>query len=337
MNFQALLEPVPSTALFEEPDYFVWGGSPVCDEDGVCHLLYSRWPKSVGFWAWVSHSEIAHAVADTPAGPFRPAGVALPARGPGWWDGLCTHNPTVHCFDGLYYLYYMGNTGDRRLTEDLNWSHRNRQRIGVAVARHPAGPWERFDLPLIDVTGESDAPDSLCVSNPSVTRRPDGRYLMVYKAVGRQRPLPFGGPVVHLTASGDTPTGPFRKSYQPVFTTGDSDFPAEDPCIWYQEEDAKYYAIVKDMHGVFTRAGKSLALFASDDGRDWRLPANALVSDLSFMLSDGTRLQVEALERPQVLLANGRPISLSCAVAHDAIRTRTYNIQRPLRAADNGI
>lgn len=38
-------------------------------------------------------------------------------------------------------------------------------------------------------------------------------------------------------------------------------FPAEDPYVGYQESSDSYYAIVKDMHGVFTRAGESLALF----------------------------------------------------------------------------
>ena len=48
-------------------------------------------------------------------------------------------------------------------------------------------------------------------SNPSVVVRPGGGMLMVYKAVGLKRALPFGGPVVHLVATSDHPTGPFTK------------------------------------------------------------------------------------------------------------------------------
>lgn len=33
-----------------------------------------------------------------------------------------------------YFLYYMGNYGDGAVTGALNWTHRNHQRIGVAVA-----------------------------------------------------------------------------------------------------------------------------------------------------------------------------------------------------------
>ena len=39
------MKPVPETAKFIDPDFFIWGHSMVQDEDGLCHLLYSRWPK----------------------------------------------------------------------------------------------------------------------------------------------------------------------------------------------------------------------------------------------------------------------------------------------------
>ena len=81
----------------------------VRDPKGSCHLFYSRWPRSKGFEAWVTHSEIAHAIAEKPSGPYEHVDVALPARGGDVWDGYCTHNPTVHTFNGNYYLYYMGN------------------------------------------------------------------------------------------------------------------------------------------------------------------------------------------------------------------------------------
>ncbi len=89
----------------------IWGASMVKGEDSLYHLFYSRWPKNLG-WAWVTHSEIAHAVSSSPFGPFEFKDVALSTRGAGFWDGLCTHNPNIHVFAGKYYLYYMGNTGD---------------------------------------------------------------------------------------------------------------------------------------------------------------------------------------------------------------------------------
>jgi len=326
MNFSSLMQPVPDRARFAEPGYFVWCGTMVRDGEGMCHLFYSRWREDYGFNAWVTHCEIARAVSRDPLGPYHPVDVVLPARGREYWDGLCTHNPTVKYFGGRYYLYYTGNTGDGLVTSGLNWVHRNNQRVGVAVADHPAGPWRRFDKPLIDTT--PDWYDALCCNNPSVTDRTGGGYLMVYKAVGDKGALPFGGPVVHVVATSDDPAGPFVKSPHPVFVKEGVQFPAEDPFIWNQQ--GMYYAIVKDMNGYFTGAGRSLALFESQDGFDWKAAPHPLVSGTEFRRENGGTQKLLALERPQVWFENGRPAVLFCAADDGGSPTHTFNVHIPL-------
>ena len=185
LNLSAMMKPSPETAKFYDPEFEIWGGSAVRGEDGKYHMFYSRWPRELSHWAWVTHSEIAHAVSDSPVGPWKHQDVALPARGNEYWDGSCTHNPTVLRHAGKYYIYYMGNRGNNKVEIPLNWEHRNNQRIGVAVADSPAGPWTRFDQPIIDVSSDPNAADALCVSNPSVAARPEGGFLMVYKAVAQ--------------------------------------------------------------------------------------------------------------------------------------------------------
>ncbi len=39
------MKPVPQTAKFIDPDFFIWGASMVQDKEGLCHLFYSRWPR----------------------------------------------------------------------------------------------------------------------------------------------------------------------------------------------------------------------------------------------------------------------------------------------------
>ncbi|MRR52863.1 MAG: hypothetical protein EG825_18490, partial [Rhodocyclaceae bacterium] len=163
-----MLQPAPATARFTHAEYNIWCGSAVKGEDGQYHLFYSRWPRALGHKAWVTHSEVAHAISDSPFGPWQHRDVALPARGTNYWDGSCTHNPTVLRFGRKFYLYYMGNYGDSIARAPLNWEHRNRQRIGVAVAETPNGPWQRFDRPVLDVSADTNAPDALVVNNPSV-------------------------------------------------------------------------------------------------------------------------------------------------------------------------
>lgn len=330
-DFAALVRPTPRSARFALPDYHVWCGSLVRGDDGACHLFYSRWPRELGHQAWVTHSEIAHAVGPTPLGPFVHRDVALPARGAGWWDGLCTHNPTIHRFDGRYYLYYMGNTGDGRATHpELNWVHRNHQRVGVAWADSPDGPWHRLDEPVVAPTpGWYDA---LMTSNPAICRRPDGSLLMVYKAVGDQGEPPFGGPVVHAVASADHPLGPFVKAPEPVFVKAGVHFVAEDPYIWCDGE--RYWALVKDNAGSFTGAGCSTALFTSADGCHWELARHPLAHSLVLRYDDGTEQTMARLERPQLLLdAHGRPEVLLFAAAA-AGEELSWNVQVPLAAGD---
>ncbi len=319
------LQPVPARSYFEDDDFYIWGASVVLTPNGVCHMIYARWARSLGHHAWVTHSELAHAVASNPLGPYTHQGVALFERGHDFWDGLCTHNPTVHAFDGKYYLYYMGTRGDSNPRE--YWDFRNRQRIGVAVADHPAGPWERFDHPLIECRPGQHA--AVCCANPSVTRGPCGKFLMIYKAVSDKNPAPFYGPVVHLAAIADKPTGPFVTQPGLVFDVEGVDFPAEDPFVWYQ--DGQYHAIVKDNRGYFTPHGMALVAFTSPDGLDWSLADEPFITTPRVTWEDGRTLGLLHLERPQLHLEDGKPKVLFCAADFDNERHHSVNIQIPLR------
>ncbi len=321
------LGPVGPQSLFADPDFYIWGATMTRTghggDGGACHLLYARWPRALGHDAWVTDSEIAHATADQPLGPYRHRSVVLPARGDAYWDGRCTHNPTVLAAGGRFYLYYMGTRGTASTEPGLNWSHRNQQRIGVAVADHPAGPWRRFDTPL--VTGPEG---TVCCANPTVTARPCGGFLMIYKAVRPDGDAPFYGPVVHHAATADHPEGPFTTLPGTVFDAADTDFPAEDPYIWCQ--DGRYYAVVKDMNGHFTGAGKSLAGFTSPDGLRWSPAPAPLVSPVQLRHADGSVQPLHALERPQVYLEHGRPAVLFCAADVNTHRDHSFNVHLPL-------
>jgi hypothetical protein len=325
---------VSRSSVFISEEFSHWGGSVVEGDDGQYHMFYSRWPKKLG-WSWVVDSEIAHAVSKNPFGPFEFKDVALPRRGREHWDGWCTHNPTVHKFGNKYYLYHMGNTGDGVLTgvpgkHKLNWGHRNNQRIGVAIADSPNGPWTRHDKPLIDVGSSDQAIDSLMTSNPSICQGPDGRFLMVYKGVGKEFPLPNGGPVVHCIATSDSPTGPFVKHNKPIFTFEGERFPAEDPYIWYQA--GKFRAIVKRIKHVKKKRVFSLVHYDSVDGFDWQPAKHHEITERKITWEDGTVEQFDHLERPQVLIENGKPIALYCAADnYDENRVRqSFNMQIPL-------
>lgn len=334
-NLSRWIQPLRETSIFSDPEYNIWCGSVVEGDDGKFHMFYSRWPRSTGHLAWVTHSEVARAVSDSPFGPFRHAEVVLPERDRKFWDGACTHNPTIVRIGAKFYLYYMGNTGDRESTRDLNWQHRNNQRIGVAVADRPEGPWTRFDKPLVDVSADPQAPDALATNNPTVIARPEGGVLMIYKAVAKRGALPFGGPVVHLAATSESPLGPFTKQPQQIFTGNGQFFAAEDPFMWH--DGKRYLAIVKDMGGYFTGLKPSLALFESENGlTNWHPAPTPLVSGLQVKRADGSLWKLTRLERPQLLLRDGKPVALYCAASDNWNYSGSVNLAIPLAPPADG-
>ncbi|EMI17035.1 hypothetical protein RMSM_06045, partial [Rhodopirellula maiorica SM1] len=153
---------------------------------------------------------------------------------------------------------------------------------------------------------------------------------MVYKAVGKEDPAPHYGPVVHLVAIADSPTGPFNKYPDPVFTHGKDRFPAEDPYIWYQ--DGKYRAIVKCMRNQGKNRIAFLAHYDSNNGIHWKEAKYFKISDPSLTWEDGRKQDFAHLERPQVLIENGKPIALMCAsdTKDENNVLHSFNVQIPL-------
>jgi len=152
---------------------------------------------------------------------------------------------------------------------------------------------------------------------------------MIYKAIGDHGSLPFGGPVVHVAAVSESPTGPFRKLPDPVFTKDSIEFPADDPYVWFDR--GTYYAIVKDNAGHFIGSGKSTILFRSDDGADWRVADNPLVATTQLAWADERRETLFSLERPQLFFDGGRPTALLFAADRDERRGHSFNVRIPLR------
>ncbi len=332
LNFNELMLPVPRTAVFKQNGFHVWCGSMVEGEQHRYYLFYSRWPKALGHFAWVTHSEVAYAVSDHPLGPYQYAGIALKGSGGERWDACTVHNPTVLKIGSKYYMYYMGTKGKsvfggKPSMQDPDWwEYRNNQRVGVAVADHPAGPWYKADKPCIDVTPGSF--DHLMTSNPTAAQGPDGRIYMVYKAVG-DGPKPKGGAVICGVAVAKHPLGPFVKQAAPIMINPANEWSVEDPYIWVQND--RFYALVKDFQGYFTGRGKAtIALFESIDGMHWEASLNPFAFKREICWEDGTVEPVEALERPQLWLDNGVPAVLFCAVAADAERDCSFNVHIPL-------
>jgi hypothetical protein len=343
-DFTRLIPPVlPTTAVFRQEGWCLWDPCVVRGDDGLLHLFYSRWPAALGFDAWCTHAEIARATATNAAGPYEFRGVALPSRGAEFWDGHSVYNTCVVRDGSRFLLYYTGNRGtadwapDRRIpgSSEAWWTQRNRQRIGVAVADHPGGPWTRLDKPLIDV-GPGFGQGIVAV--PNVVAKPGGGFRLYYKTLA-EGPGRFGGGVFHYGADSESPLGPFARHPEPMVDKnrllGDAgrhfNFHIDDHFEWVQ--DGRWYAIVKDHDAPFlTPHGRSLLLFESGDGRSWRPSRHALVKDFAITWDDGSRQDFERLEMPKLLIEDGRPKLLSLAAKPPGVQ-ESFLIVVPLAGA----
>ncbi len=325
MDFGKRIMTVPRANLFAEEGYYVWCGT-MFRFNGTYYLIYSRWEKEKGFDAWVSDSKVCLARTDGAEGAFRHVKVLFDYEGNTPGERRVIHNPTAIVSGGRVYLYFMMNYG-----RGDYWEHRNRQRIGAAYTDNPEGEWTRLPDPVIDIT--PGGIDSLMTSNPTVAEMPDGRFLMLYKAVSAEGTLPRGGAVIIGAATADSPLGPFRKDGRPQFVNPGDPWSVEDPFVW--SEEGRFYALVKDYHGYFTGVktawSGSTALFVSDDGLDWSPDPEHPLAYMNELEFDDGPASLANLERPQIYQEDGKPRFLLCACRFGRNDDTTYNVRIPLR------
>lgn len=314
--------PVTPECLFDEPGYYVWCGS-VFAWKGSWYMVYSRWKRELGFEAWVTASELCLAKGESLFGRFRPVKVIKTRGTCSGWDRDTGHNPAVLAAEGKLWLWYSGTRGNGEY-----WDHRNRQRVGAAWAEDPEGEWHFAPEPAADVSPRGF--DSLMTSNPAVCVCPDGRYLMLYKAVEDNGERPRGGGVICGSAFAERPAGPFVKTGVPAFRNPNDPWSVEDPFVWH--DGTCFRAICSDFHGWFTGTGsRSLAFFRSGDGVHWEADGERpLFSRTEYPVPGGVK-KVWRLERPQLVFdERGRPVCFSCACAEDRDCGTVYHVRVPV-------
>ena len=298
-SFSKKLKPVGR--ILEEEGYYVWCNSPIYAEDGKVHVFYSRWPEQYGMGGWIHKCEIAHAVADSAESQFKHLEVVLSPR-EGFFDATTCHNPHIQLVDGLYCLFYMGNSNGKT----------NTKRIGLATSKSLNGPWERRDAPLLEA-GEPGAWDDHCTTNPAFLKNPNGEYWLYYKSWNTKEYEEAAGQKIrgnrkYGLAIANSVTGPYKKyENNPVvdFSKLGHNEQLEDAFVWI--EDAKFKLIARDMGFYNHNYG---LIFESDDGINWKKPQIAYYeTDHYFTQPPGPKhlSRYGRLERPQMLVRNNKP------------------------------
>ena len=321
------IQPIRASNVFRSPEYFHWCSSILRGEDGTCHLFYSRWKRSLTFNAWLTHSEIAHAVSDSPDGPYTYVNTVLDFQKdfyePG--DRISAHGPKIQCFGGKYYLYFSSTHLDRGLSDgalsaissaaewgDPDWKVlRENQRSYVAVADRPEGPYQVRPDPLTEPGG----PIETLVVNPAAARGHDDRYYLIVKG---DTP---GATTFHRSqavAISELPDRDFVLQPEPVIEKWDT----EDMDLHYDPGSHRYYAVF--------HAHTYLGMMTSQDGLHWEKAEDFCLTEKKLLRADGSFLEPERLERPAVYWENGQPRTLSAAVQE--ADGDSYTVFIPLKA-----
>jgi hypothetical protein len=332
-DFSRRLEPVGR--ILEEEGWNVWCVAPIYGDDGKVHVFYSRWKGS--FNNWVSRSEVAHAVADSPEGPYKTVGVALSGRGGDAFDSWAIHNPTIHKVGDRYVMFYMGTDGSKLGIEpedvyDMTWEEYKpffkrlvaNKTIGVAVSDSLYGPWERPDEPVLK-PGPPATWDDLLTTNPSFLPMADGTYRLYYKSMDKDGWEKYSGNRKYGVATADNLLGPYKKlESNPILSFAEGQKadqfgghkPAgknsqlEDAYVWH--EDGLFKMIMRDMGFINHEYG---LYFESKDGLCWTSAPQIAFREAGHYFDEKLiGLEREGrFERPQLLMKDGRPDYLFCS------------------------
>jgi hypothetical protein len=303
-EFYKDLQPVGRRLEIE--NHYVWCNTPIDGPDGKVHVFFSQWRSEKKMGGWLNGCEIGHAIADSAESEFQIVGTVLAPRGPGFWDGTTCHNPHIQFIDNKYCLFYMGNSNGKTDTK----------RIGLATSDSLFGPWKRPDAPLL-LPGDAGAWDDHCTTNPAFVKH-NGQYWLYYKSWNTSEYINASGPIrgnrKYGVAIANALEGPYKKHERnPVidFSSKGNNRQFEDAFVW--KENNKFNMLARDM-GIFSH--KAGLYLESHDGLQWSEPVMAY-QELKVYAQEPQAPEYlkryGRLERPQLLIRNGKPAYLFTA------------------------
>jgi hypothetical protein len=185
---------------------------------------------------------------------------------------------------------------------------RSNKRVGMATSKSLNGPWTRRDRPILETKPNTFY--NFLTSNPAPVMHDDGSVLMVFKARKYTDKNTFSAQMLGV-AKAQNFMGPYSVIVdEPIFSPtkfGE----AEDPFVWKTE--GGYQLVAKDMTGKLTGEKHAGVHAQSKDGITWQLMPNPKAWSRTITWDDGKTEKLGQLERPCVLIENGRPAYLFAA------------------------
>lgn len=293
----------PMGRILESEGYYVWCCAPIYGEDGKVHVFYSRWPEKYKMGGWIHKSEIAHAIADKPEGPYTYVETVLSPR-EGYFDATTCHNPHIQYLNGTYYLFYMGNSDGTVYTKQ----------IGLAKSKSINGPWIRSDKPILE-TGETGTWDDCNTTNPAFVSHPNGQAWLYYKSWNKEAYQNEKGAIranrKYGLAIANNIEGEYKRyENNPVvdFSKYGDNKQVEDAYVYI--EDGKFKMLMRDMGYFDHEVG---LIFESADGLNWSEAQIAWFGADAYLEEPTAPSHLKRygrFERPQLLMKDGKPAYL---------------------------
>lgn len=286
-----------------DPNYSIWGCSPIMGEDGKIHVFAARWPQKNVDPGWRISSEVAHYVADKPEGPYRFVEVVVKGTNTDTWDKYGAHNPEIKKIGDYYVIVYIANDN-----YELPY-HPANQKIGLVYAKSLNGPWKKVGEDGL-IIQPSQQPthwtykSPLGVDNPCITQI-NGKIVVYFKARrhGVQK-------AIYGYATADQIEGPYKMSDQPI--TDNDSYLEDATCFTYK---GKHYLLTTDNFGEVTGVKGGGILWQSSTGFNFSTKDAQLGYGLipSYKTDyDETKIHKiyggdPKFERPKVLFIKGKP------------------------------
>lgn len=268
--FREALKPVPGSAVFKMEGYFLWDPSLI-EVDGTYHLFMSRWPLEKGFSGWMA-SNIIRATSKSLYGPYTfQEEVLSPVNHPWATKGIC--NSKIVKIGNQYLLYYLGIP---------KWQ------CGFAFSDKIEGPWKSITEPVIPT------------NNPALMQKEDGKIYVVGKY--RDGVVKDGKWDVYMNAfEADCIMGPYRKIGGETSRLP-RNFELEDPTLWWANN--QYNVICTDYEGKVSGLSKSVLMYTSKDGVNYKLYSNVPIwkKTEGLPMENGKVISIELVERPEVYI-----------------------------------
>ncbi len=201
------------------------------------------------------------------------------------------------------------------------------QRVGMAIADTPYGPWQRVGTtPIIDV-GENNTWDSALTSNPAFIKTPDNRYIIYYKGCNRQGWDSVDSPVnrCYGLAIADNLEGPYIKHKEnPTidYSKFKKNAQLEDASVFFYKD--QYHMIARDMGMEDHVRG---IIMSSDDGIHFNDPVKSYSGVTAYTKEPIYGLGREGrYERPQIYMEDGKPKAVFMAAVGGKYKLSTSNL-----------